>query len=35
MGEGYFAKMASRSVVGVMNEFAFLGRVHREQQVVG
>lgn len=32
MGEGHFAKTASRRVVGVMNEFAFLGRVHREQQ---
>lgn len=31
MGEGHFAKTASRSVVGVMNEFAFLGRVHCEQ----
>ena len=30
MGEGSFAKTASRSVVGVMNEFAFLGRVHRD-----
>lgn len=31
MGEGHFVKTASRSVVGVMNEFAFLGRVHRDQ----
>ena len=32
MGEGSFAKTASRSVVGVMNEFAFLGGVHRDQR---
>ncbi len=31
MGDGRFAKTASRSVLGVMNEFAFLGRVHRER----
>jgi len=31
MGEGRFAKTASRSALGVMNEFAFLGRVHRER----
>lgn len=29
MGEGHFAKTASRSLLGVMNEFAFLGNVHR------
>ena len=32
MGDGHFAKTASRSVVGVMNEFALLGRVHRDHQ---
>lgn len=29
MGEGHDAKIASRSLVGVMNEFAFLGNLHR------
>lgn len=32
MGVGRFAKTVSRSVLGVMNEFAFLGRVHRERR---
>lgn len=35
MCEGSFAKTASRSVVGVMNEFAFLGSVHRDQHGAG
>ena len=30
MGDGHYAKTASRSLVGVMNEFTFLGNVHRE-----
>lgn len=30
MGEGRYAKTASRSLLGVMNEFTFLGNVHRE-----
>ena len=30
MGDGHYAKTASRSQVGVMNEFTFLGNVHRE-----
>ncbi|WP_208027471.1 DUF6933 domain-containing protein [Rhabdothermincola sediminis] len=30
MGEGHYAKTASRSLLGVMNEFTFLGKVHRE-----
>lgn len=30
MGEGHYAKTASRSLLGVMNEFTFLGNVHRE-----
>jgi len=32
MGEGHYAKTASRSLLGVMNEFAFLGNVHREKR---
>jgi hypothetical protein len=31
MAEATYAKTANRSVVGVMNEFAFLAQVHREQ----
>jgi hypothetical protein len=30
MGEGHYAKTASRSLLGVMNEFTFLGNIHRE-----
>jgi hypothetical protein len=30
MGEGQYAKTAGRSLLGVMNEFTFLGNVHRE-----
>ncbi len=30
MGEGQYAKTASRSLLGVMNEFTFFGNVHRE-----
>lgn len=30
MGEGHYDKTASRSLLGVMNEFTFLGNVHRE-----
>lgn len=30
MGVGRYAKTASRSVLGVMNEFAYLGDVHRQ-----
>lgn len=30
MGDGHYAKTASRSLLGVMNEFTFLGNVHRE-----
>jgi hypothetical protein len=30
MGEGHYAKTASRSLLGVMNEFTFLGNAHRE-----
>lgn len=30
MGEGHYAKTASRSLLGAMNEFTFLGNVHRE-----
>lgn len=30
MGEGRYAKTASRSLLGVMNEFTFLANVHRE-----
>lgn len=30
MGDGRYAKTASRSLLGVMNEFAFLASVHRE-----
>jgi hypothetical protein len=29
MGDGHYAKTANRSLLGVMNEFAFLGNVHR------
>ncbi len=29
MGEGHYAKTASRSLLGVMNEFSFFGNVHR------
>lgn len=29
MGDGRYAKTASRSLLGVMNEFTFLGDVHR------
>lgn len=32
MGVGQFAKTANRSVLGVMNEFDFLGRLAREDQ---
>jgi len=28
MGGGHYAKTANRSVLGVMNEFTFLGNVH-------
>ncbi len=31
MGEGRYAKTASRSMLGVMNEFTFLGNVRREE----
>jgi hypothetical protein len=31
MGAGHYAKTASRSMLGVMNELAFLGNVHREE----
>lgn len=31
MGVGRIAKTASRSLLGVMNEFTFLGNVHREE----
>jgi hypothetical protein len=30
--EGHYAKTASRSLLGVMNEFTFLGNVHREDR---
>ena len=30
MGQGHYAKTASRSLLGVMNEFTFLGNAHRE-----
>ncbi len=30
MGEGHYAKTASRSILGVMNEFAYLGDAHRQ-----
>lgn len=30
MGEGRYAKTANRSLLGVMNEFTFLGNVHSE-----
>lgn len=29
-GDGHYARTASRSLVGLMNEFTFLGNVHRE-----
>jgi len=32
MGEGHYCKTASRSLLGVMNEFTFLGNVHREER---
>lgn len=32
MGVGRFAKTADRSILGVMNEFGFLGRLAREDQ---
>jgi hypothetical protein len=31
MGDGHYAKTASRSPLGVMNEFTFLGNVHRDE----
>lgn len=31
MGEGQYAKTASRSLLGVMNEFTYFGNVHREE----
>jgi hypothetical protein len=31
MGEGHYAKTANRSLLGVMNEFTFLGNVHRKE----
>ncbi len=31
MVDGCYAKTASRSLLGVMNEFAFLGSVHRDE----
>ena len=30
MGQGHFAKTSSRSILGVMNEFAYLGDAHRQ-----
>jgi len=35
MGNGHFAKTASRRMLGVMNEFAFLASVHRKENSGG